>query len=81
MGFTRPRTAVLAGTLRNAGTAAKLDGADAFILFAATHETFAIQTPAAKRLIPTRVRYRINCKTGDRWFKVLFLLNAAKKEL
>jgi hypothetical protein len=28
-----------------------------FILFAATNESFAIQTPAAKRLIPTRVRY------------------------
>jgi hypothetical protein len=30
-----------------------------FILFAATNETFAIQTPAAKRLIPTRVRFNI----------------------
>jgi hypothetical protein len=34
-----------------------------FILFAATNETFAIQTPAAKRLIPTRVRY--NCLNSD----------------
>jgi hypothetical protein len=28
-----------------------------FILFAATNETFAMQTPATKRLIPTRVKY------------------------
>jgi hypothetical protein len=27
------------------------------MLFAAANETFAIQIPAAKRLIPTRVRY------------------------
>jgi hypothetical protein len=27
------------------------------MLFAAVNETFAIQIPAAKRLIPTRVKY------------------------
>jgi hypothetical protein len=30
-----------------------------FILFAATNESSAIQTLAAKRLIPTRVRYML----------------------
>jgi hypothetical protein len=32
------------------------------LLFAATNETFAIQTPATKRLVSTRARYRIRCK-------------------
>jgi hypothetical protein len=35
-----------------------------FILFAVANETYAIQTPATKRLIPTRVRYKNGVRTG-----------------
>jgi hypothetical protein len=41
------------------------------ILFASTNETCAIQTPAAKRLIPTRVRYRFAIVFADQLMRPL----------